>query len=184
LDFQLGFTPTCRIGNGQVIGLFLPCYIYQLESKSIHFIGRRTPDSKRRWVEYCSSCHHSIVNFASENTDHLPAYENTDFAKDQDTARFSYPFIKGRVGNYTFILMLDGGGELDIRFWMSPDGGGFDPVTHQTNPAWDFVVLKFGYELDHEYTARGRLVINHAMDNQRVIEEYETWSGKRCNWDE
>jgi hypothetical protein len=38
LDFQLGFTPTRIIGNGQVMGLFLPCYIYQPESKSIHYI--------------------------------------------------------------------------------------------------------------------------------------------------
>jgi hypothetical protein len=141
-------------------------------------------DSGKQWVEYCSSCHHSIVNFASENTEHFPAYENTDFAKGQDTAHFSYPFIYGRIGTYTFILMLDGGEELDMRFWMSPEGGGFNPETHKTNPAWDFVALKFGYSINQEYTARGRLVIGPSMDNQRAIEEYELWSGKRCNWNE
>ena len=184
LDFQLGFTPTRKVGTGQVMGLFLPCYIYQPDSKSIHFIGRRTKDSKKRWVEYCSSCHHSIVNFASESTDHPPAYENTDFIKGQDTARFSYPFICGRIGTYTFILMLDGGEELDIRFWMSPEGGGFDPNTNKTNPAWDFVVLKFGYSIDQEYSARGRLVISPNISSQRVTEEYEAWSGECCNWDD
>ena len=166
------------------MGLFLPCYIYQPDSKSIHFIGRTSKDSKKRWVEYCSSCHHSIVNFASESTSNLPAYEKTDFARDQDTACFSYPFICGSIGAYTFILMLDGGGELDIRFWMSPEGGGSNPETHQTNPAWDFVVLKFGYSIDQEYTARGRLMIGHSINSQRIIEEYGAWSGKCCNWDD
>jgi hypothetical protein len=80
--------------------------------------------------------------------------------------------------------MLDGGEELDIRFWMSPEGGGFSPETHQTNPAWDFVVLKFGYAIDREYTARGRLVISPGINYQRVIEEYEAWSGEFCNWDD
>lgn len=182
LDFQLGFTPTRRIGSGQVMGVFLPCYIYQPESKSIHFIGRR-PDGRKRWVEYCSSCHHSIVNFASETTNHPPAYEATDFAKNQDTARYSYPFICGQIGHYTFILMLDGGNELDIRFWMSPEGGGFNPETHQTNPAWDFVVLKFGYEVNKEYSARGRLIVRPKYTKQEVIEEYRAWSGRKCNWE-
>ena len=78
--------------------------------------------------------------------------------------------------------MLDGGEELDIRFWMSPEGGGFGPTTHKTNPAWDFVAPKFGYSLNQEYTARGRLVIGSEVNDQRVIEEYEVWSGKRINW--
>ena len=118
----------------------------------------------------------SIVNFASENTINPPAYEKTDFARHQDTACFSYPFICGSIGTYTFILMLDAGEELDIRFWMSPEGGGFNPGTHKTNPAWDFVVFKFGYSIQQEYTARGRLVIAPNINGQGVIEEYEAWS--------
>ena len=51
-DFQLGFTPTRRIGAGQVMGLFMPCYIYQPDSKSIHFIGRRNKDSGKHWHPY------------------------------------------------------------------------------------------------------------------------------------
>lgn len=184
LDFQLGFTPTRRIGEGEVIGVFLPCYIHQPESKSIRFIGRTKREGRKRWVEYCSSCHHSIVNFAWEEAQHLPTYESTDFAKGQDTARYSYPFVWGQIGAYVWLLMVQGSDEVETRFWMSPEGGGFDSRTHQTNPAWDFLALAFGYELEREYTAHGRLILRRTMTPQDAIAEYEAWSGTDVQWDE
>ena len=99
-----------------------------------------------------------------------------------DIARFSYPFFCGRINSLTFALMIDPGDDLELRFWMSPEGGGWDPQTHLTNPAWDFVLLKFGYELNREYTARGRLLLAPLENRWDVIEEYQTWSGKICSW--
>ena len=184
LDFRVGFTPTRKVGAGDAIGLFLPCYIYQPEHKSIHFIGCRESDSKKRWVEFCSSCHRSVVNFASHTTQHPPAYETTPFSNYMDVARYCYPFICGRVGTYTYTLMLDPGEDLEARFWMSPEGGGWNPDTHLTNPAWDFVLLRFGYEIDREYTARGRLVFSPLKSRWESIGEYEAWSGQTVTWED
>ena len=183
LDFRVGFTPTRRVGAGDVIGLFLPCYIHQPESKSIHFVGRRGADGNRRWVEYCSACHHSVLTIPSDRTAHAPPYEASELATFTDFARHSYPFLWGRIGPCGFTLMLDAEEGLETRFWMSPEGGGCDPATHRTNPAWDFTVLAFGYDTDREYTARGRLVLRKMADREDAVEEYEAWSGQTCTWE-
>lgn len=184
LDFQIGFTPTQKVGSGNSIGLFLPCYIYQPENKSVHFIGCSQSNRKKRWIEYCSSCHRSAINFASHTTQHPPTYESTNFQQVLEIARYCYPFFTGQVGNYTLILMLDGGSDLEVRFWMSPEGGGWNPETHLTNPAWDFVILRIGYDINREYTARGRLIFGPLKTKLEAIKEYEVWSGQKVIWDD
>ena len=183
LDFEIGFTPTQKAGDGESIGVFLPCYIFKPISRSIHFIGVTRVNSKnRKWVEYCSSSHTSVLNFAGEKTDHPPAFENRGLPKEVSVARWSYPFIWGRIGRNDFTLMLEPG-DLEARFWMSPEGGMWLPDTNVSNPAWDFVVLKYSYELNKEYRAKGRIVIRPMADRSEAVDEYEAWSGRTVEWE-
>jgi len=182
LDFELGFTPTRHVGSGEVVGVFLPCYIWNPALKSIHFIGGGPGSTHFKWIEHCSSTHHSDANFAALNTEHPPAYEATDVAGFTTIARHAYPFITGNINDYGYVLMLEPEEGVDIRFWMSPSGGGGVPETPFTNPAWDFVALKFGYELNQEYRAKGRLVVRPMDIHTDSVVEYEAWSGQTVTW--
>ena len=110
--------------------------------------------------------------------------EASELATFTDFARYSYPFLWGRIGAYGFTLMLDAEDDLETRFWMSPEGGGWDPVSHRTNPAWDFTVLAFGYDTGREYTAKGRLVLRRMAAREEAVEEYEAWSGQTFAWED
>ena len=79
--------------------------------------------------------------------------------------------------------MLEPEEGVDIRFWMSPSGGGRVPNSPYTNPAWDFVAMKFEYELNQEYTVKGRLVVRKMESREEAIEEYEAWSGREVEWE-
>lgn len=183
LDFEIAFTATKNVGGGESIGVFLPCYIFKPISRSIHFVGSSSVGARhRKWVEYCSSSHKSVINFAAEDTPNTPAFEKRGLTDDVSVARWSYPFIWGRIGRSDFTLMLDPG-DLDARFWMSPEGGMWLPDTNVSNPAWDFVVLKYGYELNVEYRTKGRLVARPMTGREEAIEEYEVWSGREVEWD-
>lgn len=181
IDFSYTGTPLADVWKKYgYIGIFFASYLNAPSDLSIQFIGRSRPgrgDPAPRWIQHLSPSHGvSACHRPAGSKWDPPADDGFNIALVAGVSDYEYvhPFYFGRSGENVCILMFERQrGESELRFAQSPTGGG------RGNPAWDFVYLQRGYELDRPFSFRGRLVYKRFSSRADVVEEYERWSGEK-----
>jgi hypothetical protein len=181
IDFTYCGTPLADAWKKHgYIGVFFASYIDKPEDMSLQFIGRSRPgrgDARPRWIQHLPPKHGIAANhrFAGSQWDPpLDAGFNIPLVEGTSDFEYIYPFYFGRSGENVFIMMFERPRDgSEVRFAQSPSGGGAG------NPAWDFVFLQRGYEVNREFCFRGRAVFRKFKDVEEVIHLYEQWSGEK-----
>ncbi|HWN96439.1 MAG TPA: hypothetical protein VNT99_15525 [Methylomirabilota bacterium] len=162
------------------IGVFFASYIQKPEDMSLQFIGRSrlgSGDTRSRWIKHLPPTHGTAANHRPADSNWDPPLDdgfNIDLVKGISEFEYAYPFYFGRSGSNVFIMMFErprDGSEL--RFAQSPSGGGAG------NPAWDFVYLQRGYEVNRDFCFRARAVLRKFTTAEEVVRLYEQWSGEK-----
>ncbi len=146
--------------------------------KGYYFIGRKSLQEEKRWVEINSPAHNveSSVRYELDERDpSLVAEYPPRLFNNYLDYRYSYPFYYGRWGKMAWLLMFDEAGP--VRFSHSPTSGA--RVGPGTEPAWDFHYLFYNYKVGEKYGFKARLVYKPFVSRADIIAEYEKWSGEK-----
>ncbi|MFC2076110.1 hypothetical protein ACFLT7_03410 [candidate division KSB1 bacterium] len=178
IDMEFTCIPRAETFDRNYIGLFWASYILTEVDKGYHFIGRKSLDDDRQWVEIHSPAHNvkSSVRYERDDRDpsfvdeHPPRLYNNYFEYS-----YSYPFYYGIWRGMVWILMFEEAGP--VRFSHSPTSGA--KVGPGTQPAWDFHYLFYDYKVGEEYGFKARLAFKPFEGRADVIAEYEKWSGAK-----
>ena len=181
IDFSYHGTPLADAWRQHgYIGVFFASYIHAPEDMAIQFIGRSRlghGDPRPRWIKHLPPEHGEAASHRPAGSKWDPPLdEGFNIALVKGTSNFEYlhPFYFGRSGPHVFILRFERPGEDgEIRFAQSPSGGG------PGNPAWDFVCLQRGYEVNREFSFRGRAVFTKFESVESIVRIYENWSGEK-----
>jgi hypothetical protein len=182
IDFVFSATPLEDIWKKYgYIGIFFASYIDNPEKKGINFIGRSRPgkgDTTPRWIYHLPEVHGLSANHRPAGSSWDPSLDTAGFFITLVTGisdfEYMYPFYYGLSGENVFIMMFDNtGGDGELRFAQSPDGGG------DTNPAWDFIYFRKNYQVGKKFSFRARAVYKKFEGRDDVIKVYEAWSGKK-----
>ncbi|MBW7995074.1 MAG: hypothetical protein FVQ81_00595 [Candidatus Glassbacteria bacterium] len=163
------------------IGLFWASYINTTDEdeKTIYYIGSHKDSRKRQWVSWKTAAHstNGTVRYQEDIRDisFNPEHRRMLYTTFADSA-YAYPFYYGRRGEMVHIIMFESAPGA-IRFSHSPTSGA--PVRPGTNPAWDWQYIIHDYEVGHSYGYTARLVYKPWVGRQDVIDEYESWSGRK-----
>jgi hypothetical protein len=170
LDFTFRCRPTQHAFAHGYIGLFWANYINAPEDKSIYFLGGKL------WQQLCSQRHDDESTVRHRDDTITLAFSpglGDALYRNLSPLRFDEAFYHGFFRNQIFILMFDR--VAGIRFTHSPSGGGVNPQRQTTNPAWDFQYLLPRYEVNNEYSIRGRVVYRERCGREEVQREFESW---------
>ena len=178
IDMEFTCIPRAATFELGYIGLFWASYINTKVDKGYYFIGRKTVNDQKQWIEINSPAHNieSSVRFELDERDpsFVEEYPLRLFNNYLDY-RYSYPFYYGRRGKMAWLLMFDEAGP--VRFSHSPTSGA--PVGPGTEPAWDFHYLFYNYKVGEKYGFKARLVYKPFVSREDIIAEYEKWSGEK-----
>ncbi|MBW1696401.1 MAG: hypothetical protein JRK26_06355 [Deltaproteobacteria bacterium] len=178
IDMEFTCIPRAETFDRGYIGLFWASYINTKVDKGYYFIGRKTVEDQKQWVEINSPAHNieSSVRYELDERDpgFVEGYPPRLFNNYMDY-RYSYPFYYGRRGKMAWMLMFEQAGP--VRFSHSPTSGA--PVGPGTEPAWDFHYLFYDYKVGEKYGFKARLVYKPFVSREDIIEEYENWSGEK-----
>jgi hypothetical protein len=87
--------------------------------------------------------------------------------------RFSEPFYFGRIRRMVMAFFFD---TFDnIRFTISPTGGGVSILPDKTSPAWDWLWLIPHPEPGKAYTLRIRMLYKYFAGREDIFAEYNRW---------
>ena len=178
IEMEFTCIPRAETFDRGYIGLFWASYINTKVDKGYYFIGRKTLEDQKQWVEINSPAHNieSSVRYELDERDpsFVEQYPPRLFNNYLDY-RYSYPFYYGRRGKMAWLLMFEQAGP--VRFSHSPTSGA--PVGPGTEPAWDFHYLFYDYKVGEKYGFKARLAYKPFVSREDIIEEYEKWSGQK-----
>jgi hypothetical protein len=170
LDMTFRCKPTQHAFAHGYVGLFWASYINAPEDKSIYFRQGGI------WQQLCSQRHddESTVRHRADRLElkFSKGYRDALY-RNMSPLRFDEPFYYGLFRKHLYLIMFDR--FQGIRFSHSPSGGGINQKEQTTNPAWDFQYLLPGYEVNHEYGFRARVVYRERCSRAEVVGEYENW---------
>ncbi len=104
------------------------------------------------------------------------AHGTNSFADAVSDLRFdpARALFYGRIdGGMVLVYMFERGSE--VIPYMSPSGGGSDPETGRSCPAWDFRYCLEGLTPGEEVVLRTRLIYKPFVSEEDVLAEYESW---------
>lgn len=149
------------------------CYINSPEDPDIHFISE-----EGSWFRAHSPRHGQDATYCPISVE--PLAEKEKFAPEEGfwtgyaTERFKLPFYYGRIRNMAFIVMFDRAD--DIRFLISPSGGGISILPGKTNPAWDWMWFLEDYEVEQESQLHFRIAYRVYTSPSEILAEYEKFA--------
>lgn len=153
-------------------------YINSPEDPHIHFI------SDGKWAHILSPKHgvqscYGPACLKPEQLERLPVEEykkagrSLPFRWSYGKERFDLPFYYGRIREMALIFMFDKFEEM--RFFMSPSGGGRSILPGQANPAWDWcwIIRNGNYQVGETYQIRLRIAYKKFISEEDVLQEYQ-----------
>jgi hypothetical protein len=87
--------------------------------------------------------------------------------------RFSLPLFYGRIRRMALAFFFDAFD--NIRFTISPTGGGVSILPEKTCPAWDWLWLIPRPQVGRAYTLRVRMVYKYFAGREDIREEFTRW---------
>ncbi len=150
-------------------------YINSPLSGDIHFLH------ERKWVRAHSPAHGVDATYApSSLTDpeddlrHLsPEERKSSFVHAYSQQRFDEPFYYGRVRRMAMAFFFDT--YENIRFTISPTGGGVSILPDKTSPAWDWLWLIPHPKVGKGYSLRVRMIYRYFVSREDIVEEFNRW---------
>lgn len=167
IEMTLECIPRERLFKNNYIGLFFASYIYQPQSRDIHFLGY--PEGQTtggpQWIQAATPEHGVLATHRGVNDDrefvHDPNYGIT-LVFNFSNYRFAEPWYYGVSNNMAFVQMFR---EKDqVRFSQSPNSGG-----KGKNPAWDFQWFIENYEVGKKYTFVMRAMFLPFRSREQII---------------
>ncbi len=134
-----------------------------------------------RWIRAHSPQHGVEATYApaslkdiEADLGHLsPEARKSNFVYGYSQQRFSEPFYYGRIRDMALAFFFDRGDE--IRFTISPSGGGSSTIPGRTCPAWDWLWLIPHAQAGRPYTLRVRMVYKPHTDGEELLKEFQAW---------
>ncbi|MCC6445346.1 MAG: hypothetical protein IT210_18040 [Armatimonadetes bacterium] len=150
-------------------------YINSPEDGDIHF------RHGNRWVRAHSPKHGvdatycpSTLKDTEDDLRHLSRQEReNNFVCGYSQQRFDEPFYYGRIRNMALAFFFD---TLEnIRFTISPSGGGTSVLPDKSCPAWDWLWLIPDARPDRPYRLRIRMVYKPFTGPEDILDEFKRW---------
>lgn len=150
-------------------------YMNSPQDSNLYFL------SGGKWWSYMSPKHGYGSNIApsyipDSELEILPPQDESSpyrhpFHVDRIPQRFDQPFYYGRIDNMVMLLVFDKPKQL--RFYLSPTGGGPSLLAGKSCPAWDFewIIPHSIYRPLQPYTFRVRLVYKKFVSNDDILDE-------------
>lgn len=136
-----------------------------------------------RWIKAHSPAHGVEATYCpaslKDTEDDLrylsPAERKAFFAYGYSQQRFSEPFYLGRIRHMVLAFFFDDGD--NIRFTISPVGGGVSILPGQSCPAWDWLWLVPKARVGRPYTLRVRMLYKPFVSREEILQEFTRWRG-------
>jgi hypothetical protein len=134
-----------------------------------------------KWIKAHSPQHGVDATYApvslrdvEDDMRHLTPEERTrSFHYGYSQQRFSEPFYFGRIRTTALAVFFD---NLDnVRFLISPSGGGGSIIPGKTCPAWDWLWLIPSPKVGRGYRIRIRMVYKYFAGREDIHQEYVQW---------
>lgn len=134
-----------------------------------------------RWVRAHSPQHGVEATYApatlqdlEDDLRHLtPEERKNNFVYGYSQQRFTEPFYYGRIRNMALAFFFDTA--ANIRFTISPTGGGSSILPGKSCPAWDWLWLIPNAQPGREYTLRIRMIYKPFVSPEDILEEFSRW---------
>jgi len=111
-----------------------------------------------------------------EDLRHLTSEERKGwFVYGYSQQRFSEPFYFGRIRHMVLAFFFDNSD--NIRFTISPVGGGVSILPGRSCPAWDWLWLIPHARAGRTYTLRARMLYKPFRGEEDILAEFTRWRG-------
>ena len=150
-------------------------YINSPLSGDIYFLHEGNwirANSPQHGVE-ATYCPTSLKDIEDDLRHLSPQERQTSFHYGYSEQRFSEPFYYGRIRTMALAFFFD---TFDnIRFLISPTGGGGSIVPGKTCPAWDWLWLIPQLKPGRAYTLRVRMAYKYFAGRNDILDEFTRW---------
>jgi hypothetical protein len=174
VDSRITVVPQVKV-NAPYLLQSWASYINSPRDGDIHFVH------EGKWIKAHSPQHGveatycpASLNDTEEDLRHLsPEERKSFFAYGYSQQRFSEPFYFGRIRHMALAFFFDTTG--NIRFTISPVGGGVSILPGQSCPAWDWLWLIPQPQPGRPYTLQVRMVYKPFRGAEDIRAEFARW---------
>jgi len=174
VDSETTVTPQTRIEAPYLLQSWAS-YINSPEDGDIFF---RYED---RWIRAhtpqhgvdATYCPASLKDIEDDLRHLSPEERQNNFVYGYSQQRFSEPFYYGRIRNMALAFFFDTFD--DIRFTISPSGGGSSILPDKSCPAWDWLWLIHNARPKQSSTLRIRMLYKPFVSPEDILREFQRW---------